>query len=101
MRRRILSIRGRKDYGSGSHLQELHEPELQVEHPDDVCFWTPLMPKVENFFTTSTDVHPGHDTLVFPKTSFSNSSPQEGHLYSNIGMSILRLVEIYDGPKSV
>ena len=73
-----------------SYLQELQEPELQLEHPEEVCFSTPLMPKVENFFTTFSETHSGHDTVVFPKTSFSNSRPQAEHLYSKMGIFLLR-----------
>ena len=68
------------------YLQELQEPELQLEHPEEVCFPAPLMPKVENFFTTLSEVHSGHDTPVFPKTSFSNSRPHAAHLYSKMGI---------------
>jgi hypothetical protein len=67
-------------------LQELQEPELQLEHPEEVCFPTPLMPKVENFFTTLSEVHSGHDTPVFPNTSFSKSIPHAAHLYSKMGI---------------
>lgn len=71
-------------------MHELQEPELQLEQPEEVCFSTPLIPKVENFFTTSPDEQFGHDTEVFPKTSFSNSSPHEAHLYSKMGIFFLR-----------
>jgi hypothetical protein len=72
------------------YLQELQEPELQVEHPDAVCFSPPLMPKRDNFFTTSPEVQLGHEMVVFPKTSFSNSRPHEVHVYSKIGIFLLR-----------
>jgi hypothetical protein len=71
-------------------LQELQEPELQVEHPEEVCFSPPLMPKSENFFTTSAEVQWGHETVAFPKTSFSNSRPHDEHVYSKIGIFLLR-----------
>jgi hypothetical protein len=75
---------------SAYYLHELQEPELQLEHPEDVCFSTPLMPKVENFFMTLSEAHSGHDTVVFPKTSFSNSRLHAAHLYSKMGIFILR-----------
>jgi hypothetical protein len=81
---------GRDSRLSVCYLQVLQEPELQLEQPDEVCFSTPLMPKRENFLTTSSEVQPGHKTDVFPKTSFSKSSPQEEHLYSKIGIFPLR-----------
>jgi hypothetical protein len=63
------------------------EQEVQpAEELPEKGFSTPLMPKVENFFVTSAPSHLGHLTSVEPKTSFSNSSPQEPHLYSKMGM---------------
>ena len=72
------------------YLQELQEPELQVEHPEEVCFSPPLMPKSENFFITSAEVQLGHETAAFPKTSFSNARPHDVHVYSKIGIFLLR-----------
>lgn len=63
--------------------------EQEVQPADELPakgFWTPLMPKVENFLATSALSHLGHLTSVEPNTSFSNSSPHEPHLYSKIGM---------------
>lgn len=66
-------------------LQELLLQELQPELPPPL-FSTPLIPKVENFFLTDSELHLGHLTIVLPKTSFSKFSPQSLHLYSNIGI---------------
>jgi hypothetical protein len=41
------------------HLHVLQEPLLQELHPDEPGFRTPLMPKVENFFLTSSELHFG------------------------------------------
>jgi len=81
---------GRDSRLSVFYLQVLQETELQLEQPAEVCFSTPLMPKRENFFTTSSEVQPGHKTDTLPNTSFSNSRPQEAHLYSKIGIFLLR-----------
>jgi hypothetical protein len=45
------------DIKSTIYLQELQEPELQDEHPEDVGFSTPLMPNTENFFSTFFELH--------------------------------------------
>jgi len=41
-------------------LQELHELELHDEHPEDVGFSMPDMPKTESFFLTFSDLQKGH-----------------------------------------
>jgi hypothetical protein len=46
----------------------------------------PAEQKTENFFFTSFELHLGQLISWFPKTSFSNSSPQLLHLYSKIGI---------------
>jgi len=68
------------------HLHELHEPALQEEQLDDVCLSAPLIPKTENFLTSSRELHEGHETALFPKAIISKSAPQAAHLYSNIGI---------------
>jgi hypothetical protein len=70
---------------SGCYLQLLQDPLLQDVHPEDEPakgLSTPDMPNTESFFITSFDEHLGQLTALFPKTSFSNSSSQEVHLYS-------------------
>jgi len=69
-------------------LHELHDPELHPAQPEEVCFSTPLIPNVENFFTTLSEVQFGQDTADEPNTSFSNSRLQAEHLYSKIGIAI-------------
>jgi hypothetical protein len=49
-------------------------------------FSTPLMPNTESFFSTFPEPHEGQLTAREPMTSFSNSSPHEGHLYSKMGI---------------
>jgi hypothetical protein len=49
-------------------------------------FSVPVEQKTENFFLTSLELHLGQLTSLFPKTSFSKSSPQLLHLYSKIGI---------------
>jgi hypothetical protein len=67
------------------YLQLPQLPELQDEH-DALCFRTPFMPKVENFFETFSELHCGQMTAAAPNTSFSNSSPQAEQVYSKIGI---------------
>jgi hypothetical protein len=46
----------------------------------------PVAQKTENFFFTFSELQCGQVISWFPKTSFSNSSPQLQHLYSKIGI---------------
>lgn len=62
-------------------MQELQEPALQEEQPDEERS-TPLMPKTENFFLTSSDPQATQYTFCAPNTSFSNSFPHFVHVYS-------------------
>jgi hypothetical protein len=41
----------------------LQEPLLQEPQPDEPVFWTPLIPKVENFFLASSEPHFGQVTF--------------------------------------
>lgn len=83
-------------------MQELQEPELHEEQPDEECS-TPLMPNTENFFFTSSDPQCRQKTFRSPNTSFSNSCPHFMQVYSYIGIAahlplppvLCSLVKIY------
>ena len=63
----------------------------QEEQPEELepakGLSTPLIPKVENFFVTSSLSHLGHFTTVELITSISKSLPHAPHLYSKIGIN--------------
>jgi hypothetical protein len=64
-------------------LQEVQEAEAPVPAKG---LSVPAEQNTENFFFTSFELHFGHSISWFPKISFSNSSLQEQHLYSKIGI---------------
>jgi hypothetical protein len=73
----------------------MQEVLVQDVHPDVPArgFSVPVALNTENFFLTSFELHLGQFISGFPDTSFSKSSPQLQHLYSNIG--ILPHLKIY------
>jgi len=63
---------------------------LQEEQPEEDPangFSTPLIPKTENFFFTSSEPQDGHVALREPIARNSKSFSQDTHLYSNMGMN--------------
>jgi hypothetical protein len=61
-------------------------------HPEELAevpasgLSVPEAQKTENFFFTFFELHFGQVISWFPKTSFSNSSPQLLQVYSKIGI---------------
>jgi|SRR5208283_1777284 len=78
-----------RNFSTSRYLQELHEPELQEEHPEDTGFSRPLIANGENLFFISLEPHSSHLASMLPKISFSNFSPHLLHVYSKIGIAPL------------